>query len=82
MMEHQFILSGASTKEERYREFLSQFKSLVSDVDDEIAVLANAAAALREAFGFFWVGFYRDERRLPYPRPFSRQCGLLPDKKG
>ena len=45
MMEHQFILSGASTKEERYREFLSQFKSLVSDVDDEIAVLANAAAA-------------------------------------
>ena len=68
-MEHQFILSGASTKEERYREFLSQFESLVRDVDDEIAVLANAAAAL-------------GERRLPYPRPFSRQCGLLPDKKG
>ena len=58
-MEHQFILSGASTKEERYREFLPQFKSLVSDVDDEIAVLANAAAALREVFGFFWIGFYR-----------------------
>ena len=60
-MEHQFILSGASTKEERYREFLSQFESLVRDVDDEIAVLANAAAALREAFGFFWVGFYWEQ---------------------
>lgn len=53
MMEHQFILSGVSTKEERYREFLPQFESLVSDVDDEIAVLANAARLLYVRYSAF-----------------------------
>ena len=32
---------------------------VIEGIDDEVAVLANTAAALREAFGFFWVGFYR-----------------------
>ena len=81
-MEHQFILSGASTKEERYREFLSQFESLVSDVDDEIAVLANAAAALREAFGFFWIGFYRVKGDCLILGPFQGSVACYRIKKG
>ena len=47
-----------SNKVERYRLFLPQFELLISDEQEEISVLANTAAALREAFGFFWVGFY------------------------
>ena len=47
-----------SNKVERYRLFLPQFELLISDEKEEISVLANTAAALREAFGFFWVGFY------------------------
>jgi GAF domain-containing protein len=31
---------------------------LISGEDDLIANLANVAAVLKEAFGFFWVGFY------------------------
>lgn len=82
MMEHQFILSGVSTKEERYREFLPQFESLVSDVDDEIAALANAAAALREVFGFFWVGFYRVKGDCLVLGPFQGSVACYRIKRG
>ncbi len=47
-----------SNKAERYRLFLPQFELLISDEKEEVSVLANTAAALREAFDFFWVGFY------------------------
>jgi GAF domain-containing protein len=33
-------------------------ETLISGERDLVANLANIAAALREAFGFFWVGFY------------------------
>jgi GAF domain-containing protein len=33
-------------------------EALISGEQDLVANLANIAAALREAFGFFWVGFY------------------------
>lgn len=57
-METSFTLSDARTKAERYERFLQQLASLIADEHDTISVLANTAAALREAFGCFWVGFY------------------------
>jgi GAF domain-containing protein len=45
-------------KEERYKALLPQLKALLHGETDEVANLANTAAALREAFQFFWVGFY------------------------
>ena len=45
-------------KQERYEQFLSEVALLIQDEHDEISVLANVAAALKDAFGFFWVGFY------------------------
>ncbi len=41
-----------------YRELLPQIEALIAGEDDLIANLANVAAVLKEAFGFFWVGFY------------------------
>lgn len=49
---------NSTGKEERYIEILPQIKSIVSSESDTIANLANVAAILKEAFGFFWVGFY------------------------
>ena len=46
------------TKEERYQQLLPQIEALISGETDLIANLANIAAALKEAFNFFWVGFY------------------------
>lgn len=41
-----------------YDEIVPQIESLVSSEPDVVANLANIAAVLKEAFGFFWVGFY------------------------
>lgn len=41
-----------------YNELVPQIGALMDGEDDLIANLANIAAVLREAFGFFWVGFY------------------------
>lgn len=45
-------------KSERYRQFLRHYAALIEGERDEISVMANTAAALKETFGFFWVGFY------------------------
>ena len=41
-----------------YDEILPQIESLVEGERDVVANLANIAAVLKEAFAFFWVGFY------------------------
>ncbi len=41
-----------------YDELEPQIKALVEDETDLIANLANITAVLKEAFGFFWIGFY------------------------
>jgi L-methionine (R)-S-oxide reductase len=48
---------GAS-REAIYSELVPQVESLISAETDLVANMANVAAVLREAFGFFWVGFY------------------------
>ena len=45
-------------KEARYRALLPQIKALVADEPDLTANMANMAAAIKESFGFWWVGFY------------------------
>lgn len=41
-----------------YAGLLPQIKALIEGEDDTTANMANVAAALKEVFGFFWVGFY------------------------
>jgi GAF domain-containing protein len=48
----------ATAKAARYAELLPQIEALTNAEPDLTANLANTAAALRQAFGFFWVGFY------------------------
>lgn len=56
MAENLYVDDGA--KDEKYRALLPQLKSLIEGESDVIANLANVSAALKETFGFFWVGFY------------------------
>jgi len=46
-------------KQEKYRLLLEQVKSLIGGETDQVAVMANVAAAIHETMGFFWTGFYR-----------------------
>jgi len=41
-----------------YREIAPQIAALIDGETDLTANLANVAAVLKEAFGFYWVGFY------------------------
>ncbi|QJX46904.1 GAF domain-containing protein [Hymenobacter taeanensis] len=57
-MAEELHLDTTLTKAEQYRQLLPQIEALTTGEPDLIANLANTAAALRQAFGFFWVGFY------------------------
>ncbi len=56
-MAEQLILN-AQDKKGMYEEVLPQIQSVIEDETDLIANLANVSAILKEAFSFFWVGFY------------------------
>jgi len=43
---------------EIYASLLPQIKALITGESNKFANLANIAAALRQSFNFFWVGFY------------------------
>lgn len=58
MAEDLHIPHGAS-KEMIYQALLPQLQALTEGEPDLIANMANMASVLKEAFGFFWVGFYR-----------------------
>lgn len=55
------LILQSKDKRERYEELLPQIEALIASESDLIANLANTAAALKEAFGWWWVGFYRVE---------------------
>ena len=57
-MAETLILPEKATRSEIYEAVLPQIKALIDGEPDLVANLANVAAVLKEAFGFFWVGFY------------------------
>ena len=82
-MEPTFTFSPALSKRERYEQFLAEYATFIEGEDDLISALANTAAALREAFGFFWVGFYlvKDEEWL-HLGPFQGSVACSRIKRG
>lgn len=74
MAETLFLPQNAS-KAETYVALIPQIEALIIDEVDLYANLANVTAALREAFGFFWVGFYlvKDEQLVlgPFQGPIA-----------
>ncbi|MBQ5784262.1 MAG: GAF domain-containing protein [Bacteroidales bacterium] len=69
----------SSTKEEIYKEILPQIESILNGETDLIANTSNFCAMLKEAFDFWWVGFYfvkqtRDSQQLvlgPFQGPLA-----------
>ena len=56
MAEELIIKKG--TREEQYVELIPQIAALIEGEPDLIANLANVCAALKEQFGWLWIGFY------------------------
>lgn len=57
-MAESLAFTRTSDRQVVYNEIAPQIESLVAGEPDVTANLANIAAVLKEAFGFFWVGFY------------------------
>ena len=72
----------SGSKEERYASLLPQIRSLIEGEPDMIANLANVAAALKEAFDFFWVGFYLVKGEELVLAPFQGPIACTRIRKG
>lgn len=70
------------TKEEQYQSLIPQIKALISGEPDLIANLANIAAALKEQFGWFWVGFYLVKNDELVLGPFQGPVACTRIRKG
>lgn len=84
MAEDLTLLQNAS-KKENYESIIPQIEGLLFGEENLVANLANIAAALKEALGFFWVGFYlidsEDELVLgPFQGPVA--CTRIKKGKG
>ncbi len=57
-MSENLIIDINASKSEKYEALLPQIESLIAYETSLTANLANVSAALREVFGWWWVGFY------------------------
>jgi L-methionine (R)-S-oxide reductase len=65
------IIKIKGTRAEQYQNLLPQIKALTSGEPNQIANMANIAAALRETFDFLWIGFYLVENEALVLGPFQ-----------
>lgn len=80
MAEDLNIIQGS--KEEQYQALIPQIKGLLTGENNLIANLANTAAALKEQFGWFWVGFYLVEENELVLGPFQGPVACTRIQKG
>ena len=80
MAEDLSIITG--TKKEQYQSLIPQIKGLLEGETDLIANLANTVAALKEQFGWFWMGFYIVKNNELVLGPFQGPVACTRIKKG
>ncbi len=81
MAEELIIINGK--RADVYQSLLPQIKALVEGEPNLIANLSNICAALRQAFNFFWVGFYLiDSEQELVLGPFQGDIACTRIKKG
>jgi GAF domain-containing protein len=80
MAEDLHIIEG--TKEEQYQALIPQIKGLLTGENNLVANLANVAAALKEQFGWFWVGFYLVDQNELVLGPFQGPVACTRIQKG
>ncbi len=70
------------TKEEQYQSLLPQIEGLLSGEEDLVANMANVTAALKEQFGWLWVGFYLVKNDELVLAPFQGPVACTRIRKG
>ena len=82
MAEDLTLLQGS--KEEQYVGLMPQIAGLLEGEHDQIANMANIAAALKEQFGWLWVGFYlvKDDQLVLGPFQGPVACTRIQKGRG
>lgn len=80
MAEDLHIIRGSKTAQ--YESLIPQIKGLLDGETDLVANLANVAAALKEQFGWFWVGFYLVKEDELVLGPFQGPVACTRIRKG
>jgi L-methionine (R)-S-oxide reductase len=82
---HEIIFSENTDREVIYQELLPQISSIVETGPEMvISNMANVSAILKEALGFFWIGFYivKNDQLLLGPFQGSLACTRISKGKG
>jgi len=80
MAEDLSITQGS--KAEQYESLTPQIKGLLEGEPDLVANLANITAALKEQFGWFWIGFYLVKNNELVLGPFQGPVACTRIQKG
>jgi L-methionine (R)-S-oxide reductase len=80
MAEDLHIIQG--TRAEQYEALIPQIKGLLEGESDLIANLANVAGALKEQFGWLWIGFYLVKGEELVLGPFQGPVACTRIRKG
>jgi len=72
----------AGTKAEQYSSLLPQIFALLEGEEDLIANLANITGALKEQFGWLWVGFYLVKKNELVLGPFQGPVACTRIRRG
>jgi L-methionine (R)-S-oxide reductase len=70
------------TKEEQYTSLIPQIEGLLTGETDLVANMANVTAALKEQFGWFWIGFYVVKQNELVLGPFQGPVACTRIRKG
>jgi len=83
-MAESIFIPQNSTKKDIYEALVPQIDGILQIETDLTANLANFVAILKEAFGFFWVGFYwvKNEQLVLAPFQGTLACTRIPFGKG
>ena len=81
-MAEDLTIDRAASKTEQYESLIPQIEGLLFGETDFIANMANVAAALKEQFNWFWVGFYLVKNDELVLGPFQGPVACTRIKKG
>lgn len=76
------LITAGNTKKEKYESLLPQIHALIEGETDLTANLSNISAALKQTFGFFWVGFYLIKENELVLGPFQGTIACTRIQKG
>lgn len=76
------LLIAKGSKQEQYESLLPQIQALLTYETDPVANMGNVAAALKEQFGWLWVGFYLVKGEELVLGPFQGPVACTRIRKG